>query len=391
MSFGSPRSSRTLRRAASLALAGYLWLQRRPPRYAISLHEPRGARRRSRAASGWRRHVPAGAPARRALAPLRRGRAPDACRSRRPTEQRDRRARGRRLRLDARDGREADTARGGASARSVVRRPRAPSASGRARRVRGRARSSSPPTVDRKQLEQGIDVADAGLRDGDRRRARARASTSSATAGDRARRATATSRRTRKDRTRRRRAPLRRRPDARPPGPGRGSAQRAAAGRDPRLHDRARHADGGTVPIEPLGAGAGDPRAARPRDARRDRRVHRRADRSTPTTPSALELGLRPASAASSRRTTKPREVTAAFVGAGGRCSSPCAIGLAALCGATASVAAPRAAPRRQRASVGSRVSGDVALGPGRHAALRRHRRPRRRLVRRRAGADLRA
>ena len=137
-----------------LALLGYLWIERRPPRTAISF--PNLAVLASVAGrSGWRRHLVTGLLLGVVLllcVAVARPRVPIAATS----EQRNGRARGRRLLLDGRDGRGAEQARGGARGDHLVRRPCA-----RSVKVGLVAFADDPvvvtaPTTDRQLLRAGI-------------------------------------------------------------------------------------------------------------------------------------------------------------------------------------------------------------------------------------------
>ena len=319
MSFEAPGSSCSGSSLVPLAALGYWLLLRRSHALRRAVHEPRGARGGRRPAA---RLAPP--PARRAAPGLARGavrRVRAADRDGAGAERAgERRARRRRLRLDAGRRREALAARRREAGDALVPRPRArqrsasvSSPSRTSRRSSSRRRSTATLLV------AGDRPARPGLRHRDRRCARSR------------RRARADGdRRDRRGRARRHRskvlkdedgplarvdpAALRRGPDARSPEPRPGRRARADR-RHPRLHDRARHRRGHD-PRRPARAGAGDPGAARPRDARGDRGVHRRRRRTTPRAPrrsrrSTTGLGSRVG------RDRRPREVTAMFVAAG--------------------------------------------------------------------------
>ena len=181
---------------------------------------------------------------------------------------------------------------------------------------------------------------------------------------------------------RRDRPPLGRHPDARRADAGRRRPPRQG-GRDPRLHDRARDADrnGHDQPERQPGRRPGAPR---PDDARAHRRVDgrlvvrrdRRARSSAPSTTGSARSSPRPRSRARSLRRSSPsRPRCSPSRSASRRCRRR------GFPEATSTL-------RRQHL-VACRRSGDLAVGQGDHAPLRGHRCPRRRVVRRRGGADL--
>ena len=263
------------------------------------------------------------AAAQRARAPLRRRCAP-AHPARGARRSRHRRARRRRLRLDERHGRGAEPARGGraAIARSST------SVPGRVK-VGLVAFSDDPvvvtsPTTDRELLQARDRVAVSRIRDGDRRRRRPRRRARAAL-DRRGRRATATL--PAKERPGCGRAALRRRADPRRAEPYEGARPRAAGGH-PGLHDRARHPRRDrddqprrhelVVPVPP-------DRPTLARIAEATGGIDVRGDRCRRGLGSVYN-----SSVASSRQTSKPREVTAAFVAVAAALLAG-AIGLAAL------------------------------------------------------------
>ena len=171
MSFASPYLLAALV-LPLLALVGYLWLERRPPRAAISF--PNLAVLASVATrSSWRRHLIAGPAARRRGAALRRRR-PPAGPDRHDVRSRHGGARGRRVLLDGRDGRRPEPARGSAGRDHLVRQPRAEPRQGRSRGLCRRPRRRHLADDRPRPPQGGHRVARPRVRDGDRRRARSR-------------------------------------------------------------------------------------------------------------------------------------------------------------------------------------------------------------------------
>ena len=205
MSFGHPLLLLTLL-VLPLAVLAYVLLERRRARYAVTFTNIDVLASVAGGPSP-RRYVPPALFLARARAAVRRAR-PSAPVDARRLGQGDGHPRRRRLRLDARDGREADAPRRGAGGRALVPRARAEARQGRAHRVLERAadrrtaddRSRPRPTVPRRAgLLPGV------RRHRDRRRDRlgdgARAEDASASRRSRRRSRTRSRRRTRSSRS----------------------------------------------------------------------------------------------------------------------------------------------------------------------------------------------
>ena len=305
MSFASPYLLAALVLPV-LALVGYVWFERRPPRSAISF--PNLAVLASVATrSSWRRHVIAGLLL-GAVALLCVAVAAPAGADRHDVRPRHGGARGRRVVLDGGDGRRT---RAGSRQRGPRSR-RSPNHVPSRVKVGLVAFADDPVVVTSPTTNRGL--LKAASRHSPRDTGRRSATRSAAASISRACRP-GRARRPRRPRTRevdrRDRPPLGRHPDARRADAGRRRPARQGS-RHPGLHDRARHADrnGHDRPERQRGRRPG---ASRPDDAGAHRRVDGRLARSTSPTPRSSARSTT-GSARSSPRHRKPREVTAAFV-----------------------------------------------------------------------------